>query len=398
MEINKNQYNNENKQINKEIITCDICKNNEGEYECQECLNFKILCENCDNYIHSMESKSNHNRKKIIQDNNINLNIQSNFEDNNDINTNKNSYNIKKKTSPITNNYLEQIKSIYEQDKKLITTENDNLQRKINTNESLYKYKINNLQNKLDELKFKNESNLRLMKDNHNMDIKQLITEKDFEINYLINNNKELEKINSELKAQLTERMSGYASEQSKYKEILTNLEFTYNNLQKENMDIKEFYESKINFLNENFNVEKNKLINSYELNIKQLNNDYNESKDKYINYFNKIDVDIEHNINENKIEIDKLKEKITNLSAQVDELKNRRDNLIKINNELKFNNNNLNENFERVRKELIHERKKKELEEVKIQSTQIEFYKAQKENKRISKRAQTKRSKSEKY
>jgi hypothetical protein len=202
-----------------------------------------------------MESKSNHNRKKIIQDNNINLNIQSNFEDNNDINTNKNSYNIKKKTSPITNNYLEQIKSIYEQDKKLITTENDNLQRKINTNENLYKYKINNLQNKLDELKFKNESNLRLMKDNHNMDIKQLITEKDFEINYLINNNKELEKINSELKAQLTERMSGYVSEQSKYKEILTNLEFTYNNLQKENMDIKEFYESKINFLIDNFNL-----------------------------------------------------------------------------------------------------------------------------------------------
>ena len=78
--------------------------------------------------------------------------------------------------------------------------------------------------------------------------------------------------------------------------------------------------------------------------------------------------------------------------------MKNRRDNLIKINNELKFNNNNLNENFERVRKELIHERKKKELEEEKIKSTQREFYKAQKENKRISKRGQTKRSKSLKY
>lgn len=285
MEINNNESNNENKQINKEIIKCDICNNNEGEYECQECSGFKILCEKCDNFIHSMESKSNHNKKRIKQNNNINLNIQFNFDDNNDIKTNTNTNNnIKKKSSPITNNYLEQIKSIYEQDKKLITTENDNLQREINTKESLYKFKINNLQNKLDELKFKNESNLRLMKDNHNMDIKQLITEKDFEINYLMNNNKELEKVNSELKAQLTEKMSGYASEQSKYKDLLTNLEFTYNNLKKENTDIREFYESKINFLTENFNAEKNKLINSYELNIKQLNNDYNESKDKYIN------------------------------------------------------------------------------------------------------------------
>ena len=44
MEFNNNLYNNENKLINKEMITCDICKNNEGEYECQECSNFKILC------------------------------------------------------------------------------------------------------------------------------------------------------------------------------------------------------------------------------------------------------------------------------------------------------------------------------------------------------------------
>jgi len=213
-------------------------------------------------------------------------------------------------------NYLEQIKTIYDQDKKLITTENDNLQREINTKESLYKYKIINLQSKLDELKFKNKSTLRLMKDNHNMDIKQLITEKDFVINYLLNSNKGLDKTNNELKAQLTEKMSGYTSEQSKYKNLLTNLEFTYNNLQKENMHIREFYESKINFFTENFNAEKNKLINSYELNINQLNNDYNESKDKFINYFNKIDVDIENNINENKIEIHKLKEKIKNLSS----------------------------------------------------------------------------------
>ena len=90
MEINNNLFNNENKQINKEINTCDICKNNEGEYECQECSTFKILCSNCDNYIHSMESKSSHNRKKIMQNNNININIQSKFNDNNDINTNNN--------------------------------------------------------------------------------------------------------------------------------------------------------------------------------------------------------------------------------------------------------------------------------------------------------------------
>ena len=60
-----------------------------------------------------MENKSNHNRKKIIKDNKNILNIQSKFDDNYDINTNtnnndintNNNYNIKKKSSPITNIY-----------------------------------------------------------------------------------------------------------------------------------------------------------------------------------------------------------------------------------------------------------------------------------------------------
>ena len=343
-----------------------------------------------------MQNKSKHIRQKIKQNNIPNNELIIN--DNEDIDKTKTNNNTNKETSPITNNYLEQIKGIYEQDKQMILDENISLQQMINSNQNLYKHKINNLQNKLNELKVKNDNNLRLMKDNHNMDLKQLITEKDFEINYLINNNKELEKINNELKTQLNENMGQYTKDQSNYNDILTTLESTLNKLQKENIDIKEYYENKINYLIDNFNMEKKKLINSYELNIEQLNNDYNISKDKYITYLGKRDNDIEISEKENQSEINKLKEKVNYLSGQVNELKNRRDELVKINNELKFDNSNLNENFERIRKELKFETKRKELERKKANETQNNFYKAKKENKRITKIARTKRSQSVKY
>lgn len=395
MEIN-DDINTEISQF-KDNKLCQICQTNEGEYECSECPKFKILCEKCDNFIHSMEIKSNHERKKISSINNIisNNKTKSNnkiekIEINNDI--------PQQKISPITNNYIEQVRLIYEQDKKNLLEENNCLERKLNTNQKLYKHKINDLQNKLDELKTKSQNNLQMMKDEHDMDIKQLIKEKDFEINYLINNNKELEKINNELKEKLKNHMAVYSEDQSKYNDTLTTLEFTLKKLQKENLEIKEYYENKINFLYENFNLEKNKLINSYELDIDQLNKEYIISKDKYINYFNKRDIDIKNNSNNNNYELNKLKEKIKNLSIQVNELRNRKDELVRINNELIFDNNNLNENFERVRKELKYEKNKKELEKEKIKSTQKDFYKAKQENKRITKRGRPIRSLSVKY
>ena len=184
-------------------------------------------------------------------------------------------------------------------------------------------HKINNLQNKINDLQTKNENNLIMMKNNNNLDIKQLSTEKDFEINYLNNNNKELEGINDELKNQLHKNMNEYTKYQYNYNDILTTLKFTLKNLQKENIDIKEYYESKINFLIDNFNIEKKKIINSYELNIDKLNNEYNISKDKYQNYLKKRNNDINNISEENKNEVNKLNEKLKNLEMELNELKN---------------------------------------------------------------------------
>ena len=395
MIANNTDFNNENeKEQIKNNILCEICQNEKAEYECKECPTFKKLCQKCDLYIHTKENKNNHNRNHITT-----KIFKTNENNENNDNIKKLNNNLKNETHQVTKNYLNQIKRIYDIDKDIMLNENNLLQQKINTNQNLYIHKINNLKNKLNEIKIKNENNLRLMKENNKMDLKQLIIDKDFEINYLINNNKELEKINNELKDQLNENMDEYTKDQYNYNDILTNLKVSLNNLQKENIDIKEYYENKINFLIDNFNIEKRKLlIHIYELNIEKLNNEYNISKNKYIKYFDNRDKDINNISKKNNDEITKLREKRHNLEEKLNDLKKRKEELMKINNDLRFENNSLNENFERIRKELKFEINRKELEEKKSNETQKDFYKAKKENKKIRKISRAKRSQSVKY
>ena len=397
MSINNDEIKNENESETINLIKnnriCEICQNEEAEYECKECPTFKILCQNCDLYIHSMKIRINHKREKIIQ------NEQNKFISNDKEEKIDNLENcLKKDINPITKNYLEQVRAIYEENKSLALDENFSLEQKISSNKNLYKHKIDTLKNKLNELQIKNQNNLKVMKDSHNIDLKQLISEKDYEINYYINNNKELEKTNFELKTKLETKMGEYIENQNKYNDVLTGLKFNLENLQKENIDLKEFYENKINFIIDSFNLEKKKLINSYELDIKEMNNEYNLSKEKYINYLGKRNNDIENSVRENNDEINKLREKIKDLGEKVNELKIRKEELIKVNNELKFENDSLKENFERMRKELKFETKRKEIEKKRANETQNNFYKAKKENIRISKIARPKRSQSVKY
>ena len=397
MSINNDEIKNENESETINLIKnnriCEICQNEEAEYECKECPTFKTLCQNCDLYIHSMKIRINHKREKIIQ------NEQNKFISNDKEEKIDNLENcLKKDINPITKNYLEQVRAIYEENKSLALDENFSLEQKISSNKNLYKHKIDTLKNKLNELQIKNQNNLKVMKDSHNIDLKQLISEKDYEINYYINNNKELEKTNFELKTKLETKMGEYIENQNKYNDVLTGLKFNLENLQKENIDLKEFYENKINFIIDSFNLEKKKLINSYELDIKEMNNEYNLSKEKYINYLGKRNNDIENSVRENNDEINKLREKIKDLGEKVNELKIRKEELVKVNNELKFENNSLKENFERMRKELKFETKRKEIEKKRANETQNNFYKAKKENIRISKIARPKRSQSVKY
>ena len=115
MLADNNEFKNEKEETIKKDKLCEICQNKKAEYECQECPTFKKYCQKCDLYIHSMENKINHIRYNIS----TKKSKTNSYNDNNDNtdNTKKLNNNPKKETNQVTNNYLNQIKRIYDIDK-----------------------------------------------------------------------------------------------------------------------------------------------------------------------------------------------------------------------------------------------------------------------------------------
>lgn len=337
--------------------------------------------------------------KKIDDENQLintsNLNIISNNDRKND----DEDINIKNEPRHhITSNYLKQIKKIYEDDKNSFEEKNFYLEQKINSDKGIYEQKLNNLKNELKEIQLRNENNLRLIKENHQTNIKNIILEKDQEMKYSLNNVKELEKLNKELKRELDQYMNKYSEEKINYNNILTNLEFILNKLQKENSNIKEYYENRINFIMDNFDKEKNKMIKSHEDNIISLKNKYEEEKDKYIKYISLKDSDYENNMKENEEKLNKLREKKKDLNSKLNALIKRRDELIKKNKILNEQNISNNINMDKTTKELIFEIKRKEEENTRHAEKMKEYIKAKKENKKMKKIYRFKRSNSAVY
>ena len=41
---------------------CQRCNSKQAMFACMKCESFRLLCERCDNYIHSLPGKKDHNR------------------------------------------------------------------------------------------------------------------------------------------------------------------------------------------------------------------------------------------------------------------------------------------------------------------------------------------------
>ena len=56
---------------------CYRCKSKEAVYTCLMCDSFKLLCTQCDNYVHSLPSKRKHRKVTIVNDGRVENNIRT---------------------------------------------------------------------------------------------------------------------------------------------------------------------------------------------------------------------------------------------------------------------------------------------------------------------------------
>jgi chromosome segregation ATPase len=388
----------ENSNIQSQQL-CNRCKVKQGEYFCNECSPFNIFCSNCDTFIHSLPSKRNHQRELIPQKiiyNETNQNestlpfsnrsIQSNLNSNSQFISQNPIYvyenNLKNKNDSKT--YINDIKNIYEGEKEELYNKNFILQKQLNDTQKKYESQILDLKNSINEIKAKNEMEIKNIIKNHETELKRIVNEKDNQINYLYNHNFELEKANDELVTKVNQYSDLMNKNKFGFGDKMNNYENTIYSLQRDNDNMKDFYEKKINFFSQNFSTEKNKIINSYEDTLEQLNNNYNDSKEKYNNIIKQRDDEIKDLIKQHRNETDKLIFTISELQKQLEEMRQDQENLMKINSQQKIEIDSLNENLEMAKKEIkFHMKEKRKIQE-NSDNFKKEFNKVKAENEKM--------------
>ena len=388
----------ENSNIQSQQL-CNRCKVKQGEYFCNECSPFNIFCSNCDTFIHSLPSKRNHNRELIPQKiiyNETNQNestlpfsnrsIQSNLNSNSQFISQNPTYvyenNLNNKNDSKT--YINDIKNIYEGEKEELYNKNFILQKQLNDTQKKYESQILDLKNSLNEIKAKNEMEIKKIIENHETELKRIVNEKDNQINYLYNHNFELEKANDELVTKVNQYSDLMNKNKFGFGDKMNNYENTIYSLQRDNDNMKDFYEKKINFFSQNFSTEKNQIIKSYEDTLEQLNNNYNDSKEKYNNIIKQRDDEIKDLIKQHRNETDKLIFTISELQKQLEEMRQDQENLMKINSQQKIEIDSLNENLEMAKKEIkFHIKEKRKIQE-NSDNFKKEFNKVKAENEKM--------------
>ena len=388
----------ENSNIQSQQL-CNRCKVKQGEYFCNECSPFNIFCSNCDTFIHSLPSKRYHNRELIPQKiiyNETNQNestlpfsnrsIQSNLNSNSQFISQNPTYvyenNLNNKNDSKT--YINDIKNIYEGEKEELYNKNFILQKQLNDTQKKYESQILDLKNSLNEIKAKNEMEIKNLIENHEIELKRIVNEKDNQINYLYNHNFELEKANDELVTKVNQYSDLMNKNKFGFGDKMNNYENTIYSLQRDNDNMKDFYDKKINFFSQNFSTEKNQIIKSYEDTLEQLNNNYNDSKEKYNNIIKQRDDEIKDLIKQHRNETDKLIFTISELQKQLEEMRQDQENLMKINSQQKIEIDSLNENLEMAKKEIkFHIKEKRKIQE-NSDNFKKEFNKVKAENEKM--------------
>lgn len=209
--------------------------------------------------------------------------------------------------SNITDNYINEVKSLYENESDKLTQKVLALQNEMSTTKATLHDKINDYEHRITELQRQHNFELIDIENQYKSKLKKDLNIKDEQLKILIDKNNELTQSNEALLNKLNHYLEMINTSKHGYDDKVVQLECEKETIEKDITNMKRYYESKIEFLQKNFNEEKRNLINSYETNITQLKEGYNESKETLQRLCLQKDIDAKDVVNELKNENEKL-------------------------------------------------------------------------------------------
>ena len=300
-----------------------------------------------------LKDNENNNYNKLIE---INSNENYNYSPikNNSININKE---IKvKNDNPTfrrpTENYIKNIKTMYELDKQQLIEENREYKLQNETEKNQLTDQILFLENKVKSLQDKNQIDSKAMIDQFNFNIKKLTKEKDEQIHMLVNKNTELTQCNEELLNKLNKYLDIINDTKINLGAQISNLECENERLKKDNDNMKNFYEQKLKYYENNLEDEKNKLIYGYENQIQELRSNYENSKENFKKIMEERELDIKKLLNHEKVDVDRINKINVDYKNQIDKLNEEKINLLRQNEEQKLMIQNLQNSLDKSNNE----------------------------------------------
>ena len=228
--------------------------------------------------------------------------IQSKYNNNTNSNVDQRSL-----YSNITDNYINEVKSLYENESDKLTQKVLALQNEMNTTKATLHDKINDYEHRISELQRQHNFELIDIENQYKAKLKKDLNIKDEQLKILMDKNNELTQSNEALLNKLNHYLEMINTSKHSYDDKVVHLECEKETIEKDIANMKHYYESKIEFLQMNFNEEKRNLINTYETNITQLKEGYNESKESLQRLCLQKDIDAKDVVNELKNENEKL-------------------------------------------------------------------------------------------
>ena len=128
--------------------------------------------------------------------------------------------------------------------------------------------KIANLQNQVDEMNSKYSSTSKFIEDDFNYKLEKTIKEKDDEINRLVLKVNDIVELNEKQNLKIEENLRIIQDLRQNYNDKFNEMNTNYSKKDLESIEIKNYYENKLETLTKNYEDEKSRIIINYEENF----------------------------------------------------------------------------------------------------------------------------------
>ena len=252
-------------------------------------------------------------------------------------------------TPNVSSKCINQIKEIYEQERKGLISKINKLTQELNDTKSNLSERIDYLHKHLYETENKHKLELNESKYNNGIETKRLEDEKNLKIDKLQNIiNSQNNTIND-----LELKIKNLVEVMDKKESIYLKRDRDIDNILNEKKEIENYFKNEIKQINKKHNEEKENLISEYEQVIRQLSSELDINKKNYAKVL--VEIAEKENIIQNMLnEVNNEKKQMDNNVMKLKE-KNSNDqrNLMKLNYELKLESENKSEIIDRLKTEI---------------------------------------------